>query len=338
MAPVLSSVAAVALAAAASAMLTWAWIGIARARGIQDEPGARRLHQSTTPRGGGVAIAIVLTVGFAWSGLAFGPGLPLAGLAIGVALFALTGMADDLLPVPTWIKFALQLLSAIGLVLGISLAWPLGLQAKLLLVVACAYVVNLWNFMDGSNGLVTMQALLISLALVFWPGQPEHLRIAALVLAGASLGFLPFNLPLARVFLGDVGSHALGAAVFGLLLLDWQAGVLHWAQVLLIGTALLLDSGLTLASRALAGRRVWEAHREHLYQYAVLAGHSHLRVCIFYGAVTIAAVALARLLEGSRSSFVMAGWLIFSWILCTGVYLALKSAWLENLHRGREHG
>ena len=326
------------LAVVASAVLTWSWIMFARSRRIQDEPGQRRLHLSATPRGGGVAILIVLACGLLWLGLQEEATKSLAWLAVGVALFGLLGLADDTLQVSTATKFALQLLAATLMILPMGSDWGIAWPWMAVLVLACTYVVNIWNFMDGSNGLVAVQSFLIALALAFWPGQAAHLGLAAILLAGACAGFLPFNLPAARVFLGDCGSHVLGVAVFGLLLLDWQAGVLDWRQGLLLGSAMLLDSGLTLLRRLLAGKPVWRAHREHLYQYAVRVGHSHLGVCICYGAFTIAVIGLAIAAEGIRSSLVMSGLLIFSWMAGTMLYFALRGRWLGQSHRGRGHG
>jgi UDP-N-acetylmuramyl pentapeptide phosphotransferase/UDP-N-acetylglucosamine-1-phosphate transferase len=174
-----------------------------------------------------------------------------------------------------------------------------------------------------------VQALLIALALALWPGQESAARLAALALAGACLGFLPFNFPRARVFLGDVGSHALGAAVFGLLWWSWRDGALGLAQALLLASAVLLDSGLTLLRRLLAGKKVWHAHREHLYQYAVRSGHSHAAVALSYGGWTLLAALLGWVGRGARSSFVSFGLLVFIFVIGSFLYWRLRSIWLR---------
>jgi UDP-N-acetylmuramyl pentapeptide phosphotransferase/UDP-N-acetylglucosamine-1-phosphate transferase len=335
--PVTARLAALAVAAAvACSLLTLAWIAYARSRNIHDQPGQRRLHRQTTPRGGGIAIVLVLLAALPW--LAGGStGRELLGLAVGIAAFAALGLLDDLLPVPTIGKFAMQLLAAAALVLGIGSGWALGWVGLTVLVLGCVYVVNIWNFMDGSNGMIAVQALLIAIALALWPGQPDYLRLAAAVLAGACAGFLPFNLPGARVFLGDVGSHALGAMVFGLLLLAWQEGGIGLLQCLTLGTVLLVDSGLTLARRAFRGKAVWRAHREHLYQYAVRRGYSHTRVCLAYGAGTALMILLSLAGTLSRSSFVIWSSFIFSWFLAAVVYFGLRQRWLRpRMRRGAE--
>jgi UDP-N-acetylmuramyl pentapeptide phosphotransferase/UDP-N-acetylglucosamine-1-phosphate transferase len=258
------------------------------------------------------------------------------GLAGGIGTFAALGLFDDLRSPPTWIKFVVQLAAAsvlVGAVFALppSIGW-LGMAAT---IVACAFAVNVWNFMDGSNGLIAVQGFVVSSALALWPGQDSHLRLAALALAAACTGFLPFNVPNARVFLGDVGSHALGAAVFGLGLWSLYYGGLTLAQVLLMVSALWLDAVLTLVRRALAGRRVWRAHREHLYQYAVRVGHSHARVCLFYGAWTAGAIVLALWAEGAPASV---GWSLLSIAALIGaaIYFSLRHRWLRRRPRAAQ--
>jgi UDP-N-acetylmuramyl pentapeptide phosphotransferase/UDP-N-acetylglucosamine-1-phosphate transferase len=317
------------LAAAASSLVTLGWIRYARARQIEDQPGRRRLHEKPTPRGGGIAIALVLLVALAWihEFVPDGGGLP--GLAAGVALFASLGLIDDLFPMPAIGKFTLQLAAGMVMIVALTQGWGLEWIVVIALILACCYVVNIWNFMDGSNGMISVQALLIALALGFWPDQPAALRLCAFALAGACTGFLPFNLPTARVFLGDVGSHALGAAVFGLLLLSWDAGTISPAQSLLMSSVLLLDSGFTLARRVLAGRPVWRAHREHLYQYAVRQGYSHAKVCGFYAAATCLTIAVAAVAPKSRLESGVWGLLFTSWLIGALVYYRLRRNWLQ---------
>ena len=137
------------------------------------------------------------------------------------------------------------------------------------------------------------------------------------------------------MFLGDVGSHALGAAVFGLLLLAWKQDSISWLQSILIMSALLMDSGLTLGRRLLSGRRVWRAHRDHLFQYAVRRGHSHTSVCLAYAAATGLAIALSAIAGAVSSRLAMPIALIFTWLLGTTIYLRLRQYWLDpGTHRG----
>lgn len=273
-----------------------AWRRWALKRGIVDAPAARRLHAVATPRGGGVGVAGVLA--------AAALGLPGVGplVALGLALTAGIGLLDDLRPLPPWAK-------ALGQGAGAApLAWALpstpglaGVAAAWLLVVA---VVNLWNFMDGSDGLAATQATLAGLGLGWLAEGPA--AVFAMLLAAACLGFLPLNLPKARLFLGDVGSHALGYAIATLVLLAAQGSARFWLLALPL-SAFLVDAGLTLAARALRGERVWRAHREHLYQRAIAAGHGHGRVCAAYALWTSAASVVAVQLADGAPGPAMAG-------------------------------
>ncbi len=324
---------AAALAAAGAvgcAFLTAAWTALARRRQWQDLPGERRLHAVPTPRGGGIAIAIVFCAALLWLDASFAPAADWPrGLALGVGAFALVGLVDDLRPLPGPAKLALQFLAGIALLAcsGHEFAAQAAVGAALL--VALVYFVNIWNFMDGSNGLVTIQALLVALALAFWPGQDPGLSLAAIALAAACLGFLPFNFPRARVFLGDVGSLAMGAAVFGLLWLSWRQGSLGLGPALLLVAVMLLDSGLTLARRLAAGRSIWQAHREHLYQLAIRRGNSHASLAFGYGAATLAAILAALALRGIHSSGVVALLLIVAGIGAALLHGGLRRHWLR---------
>lgn len=297
-----------------SAAVAGGWWRYARHR-VLDLPDERRLHQVPTPRGGGLGIAVVLLAASAWlgqGGLAF---------ALGLGVTAGAGLADDLRPMPALAKLALQAVGALPL----ALAWPLlpalwGPVAAVLLAWALVVaLVNLWNFMDGSNGLAASQALLFGAAMALLAGIGTPVAWLGLALAAAALGFLPWNLPRARLFLGDVGSHALGYAVAALVLLalSGDGGIAAW-QPLLLASAFLLDGSLTLLGRLARREKVWQAHRNHLYQRAIAHGASHGRVCLAYAAWTLAAAGLAVLLAGAPADLAWGttlAWL-FSGIMC----------------------
>lgn len=318
------------MAAAVSALLTFAWIGLARRTNLLDQPGARRVHSRATPRGGGLGIALLGAAAWIWSFDSDTLNPVNWHLGVGILLFALVGLADDLRPLAAGPKLLGQLLAAGVLCTGTNDVSGLALA---LLVLAAAYWVNVVNFMDGSNGLVGLQGLVISLALAAWPGQPIEIVFAALVLAGACAGFLPFNLGLARVFLGDIGSHAIGAGLFALFLASWRSGVLPLACVLILATPILLDSGLTLARRVIAGRKPWRAHREHLYQYAIRSRIPHLNVALAYAAWTLASSLLAATALNLRSNLVMWALLILNGGLGMAAYCGLRRRWLSSRER-----
>lgn len=302
------------LATLLSTAIAGAWWRHARER-VLDLPDDRRLHQVPTARGGGLGIAVVLLAAAPW----LGPGG--GAFALGLAVTAGAGFYDDLRPLPALAKLLLQALGAVPL----ALAWPLLpelLGAPLGAVAAWGLVlalVNIWNFMDGSNGLAATQGLLFGAAMALFAGAGTPAACLGLALAAGALGFLPWNLPRARLFLGDVGSHALGYAVAALALvgLAGEGGLPPWLP-LLLASAFLLDASLTLLGRLARREKVWRAHREHLYQRAILHGASHGRVCLVYAAWTLVAAGLAAWLVGSPPAVawgVTLGWL-FSGIMC----------------------
>ena len=335
----LNAATAASLAAAISALLTWVWIALARRWRVQDEPGHRRLHDQPTPRGGGVALALGWWLGLAvlWSQGAVAA--PVPGLLLVTAAFLAGGLLDDLFDLSALAKLGLQLLAAIALFTPLL---PAEVRANLpvvgMLCLGLLYFVNSWNFMDGSNGMITVQALVIALAVGTWPGQDPALRLAALALAGACVGFLPFNFPKARVFLGDSGSYLLGSAVFLLLLASCGAGVITLLQALLLASVFLLDTLLTLARRVLRGRPFWRAHREHLFQYAVRKGHSHARVALGYAVATAVAWLLARCLWGQRSIIVTIAAPTLAWGFGALAYVLLRRHWLRREHQMEGQG
>lgn len=307
-----------------------AWRGWARRRGVVDAPDERRLHATPTPRGGGIGIALVLLAASPW----LGPGWP--WFAAGLVLCAGAGLVDDVRPLPPLAKGLLQAAGAACL----AVAWPLmpgllgSLGGHVLAWALVMVMVNFWNFMDGSNGMAAGQALLASLGLAaLAPGQGATVWLA-LALAAASLGFLPLNFPRARVFLGDVGSHALGFAIAALLLMaSGPGGASPWLLVLPV-SAMLLDAGLTLVSRARRRQVLWRAHREHLYQRAVAHGWSHAGIWALYAGWTLAAGLLALWLQRQPASWAMAGSLA---VLGFGIiaYSLLGRAWPRPATPGR---
>ena len=164
-------------------------------------------------------------------------------------------------------------------------------------------LVNAWNFMDGIDGLAASQALLCGLGLAFVLVDP--LTALAIAIAGACLGFLPSNLPRAKVFLGDVGSGALGFLMAVLLAGGFaERPVAGWPILLLAPMAMLVDAGLTLLWRMRRGDRWWHAHAQHLFQRSSRR-HGHARVCLAYALWTLAAIGLMIGLQGQSDSLAL---------------------------------
>lgn len=282
-----------AVAAALSAALTWSSIRYAMRARLIDEPGRRRSHSVPTPRGGGVAIvaAIALCVGVP---LALRSPPHLSAVAA-LLLVALVGWIDDHRPLSARLRFLAHWASVPLLFAPLLAELPFspgairggwwGCAAAFAVVgLAIVWSINLHNFMDGIDGLLAMQALFclgLSAWLLAQAGEAAPATAAA-ISAAAVLGFLPFNFPRARIFMGDVGSGALGLAI-GLAAIafagrGWSAA----ASAAVIVSAFVTDATCTLLSRMLRGRRWYSAHREHLYQWLVRSGFSHAQVVALY--------------------------------------------------------
>jgi UDP-N-acetylmuramyl pentapeptide phosphotransferase/UDP-N-acetylglucosamine-1-phosphate transferase len=251
---------------------------------LVDVPGERRSHHVETPRGGGIGIVIAcLGCLVVMELLGVGQGTWWL-VAAGLALVAGIGWLDDHRALPVWPRLGVHALSA-GLLAAALYLDGAGTMACLASFVLALGLVNAWNFMDGINGLAASQALLCGLAFALLPGFAAPLLGVAV--AGSCGGFLPFNFPRARLFLGDVGSGALGYLVATLIASGLASSpVRNWPLLLLAPMGMLVDSGLTLLWRARRGDRWWQAHAEHAYQ-RWSRNNGHTEVTLTYGLWTI---------------------------------------------------
>jgi len=312
-----------------SALTCGFWIRFATARSVADAPGQRRMHQQVTPRGGGIGIALAVLAILVWQLFdKSGSQLVLASTLAGIVIVALAGLLDDFQRVGTLGKFVLQLAAAIC----IALPWVDFKIPMLLIGAAAAFtvlvLVNFWNFMDGSNGLAATQALLVALVLAVTARHPGS-RLLALTLMASSAGFLPFNLPRAKLFMGDVGSHVIGACVATLLLWELAEGDIGLFPAFILVSAFTMDAGLTLVRRIIRGRRFWQAHREHLYQMAIRKGFSHSQVCLAYAAWTGLAGLLA-LAVSAQPMPLQAGVASAVAALAVLIHVGLRRRWLTR--------
>ncbi|SDV47818.1 MraY family glycosyltransferase [Chitinasiproducens palmae] len=289
--PLLSAgLAAMAVAAVILAILLWtgwAW------RLAVDQPNHRSMHQRPTPRSGGWGV----TPAAALSIVLLAPALHYVAWLM--LVLAAVSFIDDRRGLSARYRFGCQLLAAGALLAGspggvAGLPWP-WLSAPVL-VVAVVWTTNLYNFMDGADGLAGGMAVsgFGALALAALPTEPA-LACACAALAGAALGFLFFNLPPARLFLGDAGSIPLGFAVAALSLIGWRLGCWPWWVPLTGFAPFLLDATTTLLRRAARREKVWEAHREHFYQRMMLMTGDRRRVLFQWYALMLAGNAVAWL-------------------------------------------
>lgn len=295
---------------ALGALGTWAARGYALRRQLIDQPGERRSHGQATPRGGGIAIVAVLLLAIlviAIRAPEHGAGLGLA--ATGLLLVAGIGWIDDHRPLPATLRLAVHVIAAGVLCLGLASAGagPPDLAISFVLVVV---LVNVWNFMDGINGIAASQAALAALAYAIFAGEGPILWLG-LALAAAACGFLPFNFPRARIFLGDVGSGTLGYALAALAgLSSIQSDGAAWMLLGLPLLPFLVDASLTLLARIVRAERWWEPHTQHAYQaWSRRRGHAPVTVA-YASAATVACLGMFAM-RSSTSPIIMLSYAVF---------------------------
>jgi UDP-N-acetylmuramyl pentapeptide phosphotransferase/UDP-N-acetylglucosamine-1-phosphate transferase len=248
-------------------------------------PNGRSSHRVPTPQGGGMAIVAVWLVALvailALPGQAADERLSLGTLAGALLVLALLGGVDDVRPLPALPRLLFQVAAVAATVWALPPAVrilpdlvPVAVE-RVTLLLALVWFVNLTNFMDGLDwitaaGFVPMGAALALLAAL--GAAPVAAGIAGALLLGGLIGFAPFNRPVARLFLGDVGSLPLGLlAGYGLVRL---AGDGHLAAAVILPLYHAADATVTLLRRLAAGERVWDAHRSHFYQRATVNGYA----------------------------------------------------------------
>lgn len=287
-----------------SALIAW-MLRSRFARLVLDHPNERSLHVDPVPRTGGLAIMGAV----ACAGLALLPA-SLIWLAP-AALLAALSFVDDLRGLPVPVRFAGQLV-----VCGLFAAWLLADRSLLWIAVAtlaAAWLANLYNFMDGSDGLAGGMAAIGfgCTGLAALAAGEVSLAIASLCITGAAAAFLVFNFHPARIFMGDVGSIPLGflAAAFGLL--GWRGGAWPVWFPLLVFSPFVVDATVTLVRRLVRGEKVWQAHKEHYYQRLVRLGWGHRRTALTEYLVMLAAgssALWAAQREPSVQLVVLAAW------------------------------
>ena len=306
----LLSFAAAVPAALLSAVLTWAirplLMRIALAR-----PNARSSHRIPTPQGAGIAV-IAATLVAAVTVIAFAgtTEMKIPVVIFGATLFiAAVGFADDVHSIPVAPRLLLQGLAVAAVILAapeslrIVPACPLWLERGFLLL-AGLWFVNLVNFMDGLDLMTVAEIVPVTGALVLlgWLAElPAPATVSAAALFGAMLGFAPFNRPVAKIFLGDVGSLPIGLLVgWCLLQLAWHQ---HFAAALLLPLYYLADATVTLFRRMARHEPFWAAHRTHFYQRATDNGFSVSRVVseVFVLNVLLAGLAIGSVMTSSAT-------------------------------------
>lgn len=289
----------IALAAILSSAMTWALRPLLLRYALA-RPNARSSHKTPTPQGGGIAVISATLIVASVLIICGSTELKFPAAVFGATLFiAAVGALDDIKPIPVLPRLVMQAL-AVGVVvstipsnLQFVPACPLWLERSVLLI-GGLWFVNLVNFMDGLDLMTVAETVPISaavLALGLIGDLPPTTTLVAAALGGALLGFVPFNRPIAKVFLGDVGSLPIG------LLLGWCLLELayrgHLIAALLLPLYYLADATVTMLRRLIAGEKIWTAHRSHFYQRATDNGFTVMDVVCTVLALNIGLMGLA---------------------------------------------
>ena len=308
------------------------------ARYAMAQPNSRSSHREPTPQGGGIAV-VVATLLVAWCAVALWPavvqdqGGEFLAVSAAAALLAVVGARDDLRSLPAAVRLAMQCV-AVGAVIA---ALPRELQIvpqvpwwieRAGLFLGGVWLVNLVNFMDGIDWMTVAEFVPVTGALVLLGlsgtiGLLPSLVAAALL--GAMVGFAPFNKPVARLFLGDVGSLPLGLLLGWLLLQLAEKG--HLAAALILPLYYLADATITLAYRIARGEPIWQAHRTHFYQRATDNGFSVPAIVSRVLLVNLALAALAAVTIAAHATVVS--------LAALGVSIAVVSGLLVTFARPR---
>ncbi|MEA1890797.1 MAG: glycosyltransferase family 4 protein [Pseudomonadota bacterium] len=292
-----------------STLLSWLLTSRVRRYALKkdllDIPNARSSHSVPTPRGGGLSIIIVLLLSAVAS--LFLPDAPvplLVSLVLATLAYAVLGWQDDKHDLPASIRFLFQLL--IATIFTAWLAWYgtpeftlsiAGIAIILSSVLWITWMANLYNFMDGIDGISAVETIILGATTSYWFAMSGAISIAiiCIAVAGAALGFLRWNWSPAIIFMGDVGSLALGAFFAIMAMIGSSSQDIPFSAFLILYAVYLADSGVTLLRRMIKRERWWQAHRSHFYQRAVQSGYSHAQVSLAVMVINLLLAVLASL-------------------------------------------
>jgi Fuc2NAc and GlcNAc transferase len=297
----------------AVALLTFPVHGLMARAGVLAHPGHRASHAAAKPVGGGLAFVVPTSVSWFVLGMASSE-TALAAIALAGLGLAAVGLADDCKGLPAAPRLAAQVGAALivaGIVMHDLGPWASIAPLAVLSALAITWATNLFNFMDGLDGLATSEGLFIAAAgcgLWIWQGGDPTIALALAGLAGALLGFLPWNAPEARIFMGDTGSTWLGFVLSSLALHATVEAPHTWPVWLILPAIFVADATVCVVRRALRRERLAEAHRAHAYQNLARAVGSHGTVVLALagGNACLLWAAIAALRDPDRAVAIVA--------------------------------
>lgn len=325
-----------AVAAGAFALSTPCVAGLRRwaPERMLDIPNVRSSHTRPTPRGGGLGIVIGVLIG-AWglflSRILSMPLREVVALSLGGGIVALVGWLDDIHNVPTRLRFIVQALSSIIIIIAIgyikAVAVPIigdirlysiGIPVTLIWIIG---LTNAYNFMDGIDGIAGGQAVVAGLGwmIIGLMGGQYSVSLLGVLLWASSLGFLFHNWPPARIFMGDVGSAFIGFTLAVLPILAAQRDKRFMVAGVLMVWPFIFDTSFTLVRRLVNKENIFVAHRSHIYQRLVIAGYSHRFVTLVYMGLALIGTVIA-LLWYKRTAFVNVAVIVLPILLFAGLW------------------
>lgn len=300
---------------------------------ILDVPNARSLHAFPVSRIGGIAICMAIIVVVPISVYLFEEEAHMISIALGAAIIALVSFLDDRFTLSVMVRFVVHGCAAALLIVegfriisielpGWYWQWPF-LVSVGFTVLYVIWMVNLYNFMDGMDGFSGGMAVIGfgTYALLGWQGGALQFATLNLIVAGSVLGFLLFNFPPAKIFMGDVGASTMGFVVASFSLWAHRDGIFPIWIAVLVFSPFIVDATITLLKRLWRGERIWEAHKSHYYQRLVQAGWGHRKTVLWeYLIMTLCGVsAIAILNENYLNQWL----LLLTWGLAYAVIITM---------------
>lgn len=331
----------IATAFTVSALLTYRFCSPDSVVYMLDHPNERSLHDRPVPRGGGLAILIALLVCGA-AAVLFRPAPEMAWLASGMLTVAGVSFLDDRYSVSPLHRFVAHAIAATFIVYGGFLVqrfeiagadwrWPY-IAGAMFSVMFIVWMINLYNFMDGMDGFAGGMAVIGFSVFAVLGGQSGNVlfMLLSLVIAASTAGFLIFNFPPARIFMGDVGSSTLGLLAGTFSLWGARDGIFPFWVALLVFSPFIADATVTLLRRLLQRKKPWQAHKTHYYQQLVQAGWGHRKTvlleCIIMLGCGMTALWAVRA-PGKPQIMMLAGWVLFyCMFFCWASWLASQDA------------
>lgn len=279
-----------AICIAISAILTRYLISHANERQLLDIPNERSSHSTPTPTGGGMAFVVTFICFLLAAGVVFNLAVDeVYTLAFTGAVLAIVGYIDDHRHIPAEWRLLIHFMVALILLLLLNQLptlsvfgwqWQSGWLFSGVCLVALVWLLNLFNFMDGIDGIASIEAItsLSGAALILWLAGEQNWPVVLLALSSCVLGFLVFNWPPAKIFMGDAGSGFLGFMLGALALTTSATGFISLWSWLILLAVFIADSTLTLVRRAKRGEKIYQAHRSHAYQILSRKWRGHMPV------------------------------------------------------------